>query len=218
MDTATVNSTAYCLPVNTTEAGTASTCNCFTQVSGYQNNSGKSQSVYDLSASKLLSADFQSGYDCEELASDFSITLSQLTTWNTWLGSNCDTALYAGLDADHTRAICIGVNASAPTGPASAIPSPISSQTDIIPATSIGPPTGTSIVPTGSVTSPASPTQSGIASNCDEHYTVASGDSCSKVETQFRITFAELYQWNPAIGSDCENLWVGYAVCVAISS
>lgn len=63
-----------------------------------------------------------------------------------------------------------------------------------------------------------SPTQSGIASNCDEYYTVVSGDLCSKIETQFDITFAQLYQWNPAIGSNCESLWMGYAVCVAVSS
>lgn len=53
-------------------------------------------------------------YNCEDMASDFSITVSQLTIWNTWLGSDCDIALYANLGYEDTRAICIGVNASAP--------------------------------------------------------------------------------------------------------
>ena len=55
------------------------------------------------------------GYNCGDMASDVSITVSQLTTWNTWLGSDCDTALYANLSYEDTRAICIGVNASATT-------------------------------------------------------------------------------------------------------
>ena len=63
----------------------------------------------------------------------------------------------------------------------------------------------------------SAPTQSGIASNCDEYHTVVSGDSCAAIETQYNDTFTELYQWNPAIGSSCQNLWVGYAICVGVS-
>lgn len=63
---------------------------------------------------------------------------------------------------------------------------------------------------------PAAPTQSGEAANCNKYYTVQSGDSCAKIESQFAITFQQLYQWNPAIGSDCTNLWVGYAICVGV--
>lgn len=62
------------------------------------------------------------------------------------------------------------------------------------------------------------PTQTGIASNCNKYYTVVAKDSCAKIETTYNITFAELYQWNPAIGSDCEDLEVGYSVCVGIST
>jgi LysM repeat protein len=76
----------------------------------------------------------------------------------------------------------------------------------------------TSVEPTATSPGLTSPAQPGIAPNCDEYYIVVSGDLCSKIETQFDITFAQLYQWNPAIGSNCESLWVGYAVCVAVSS
>lgn len=69
----------------------------------------------------------------------------------------------------------------------------------------------------GGTAAPPAPTQSGIASDCDKYYTVASGDSCSKIETQYNVTLAELYTWNPSIGSTCTNLWVGYAVCVGVS-
>jgi LysM repeat protein len=65
---------------------------------------------------------------------------------------------------------------------------------------------------------PPAPTQSGTAANCNKYYTVQSGDSCSGIETQYSITFAQLYQWNPAIGSNCQSLLIGYAVCVGVSS
>jgi LysM repeat protein len=298
-----VTTPAYCLPINATEPGTASTCDCFTQVHGYQNTSGKSWSCRSLSAGKMpppLTSIVD--YNCEDMASEFSITVSQLTIWNTWLGSDCDIALYANLGYEDTRAICIGVNASAPTGTASAPPSTIPTQTGTKPTASMGStqtgvvaecqqfytvqsgdscysiettfgitfaqfyqwnPSGMSPIPptlvlswccitsmmekillfacayltwrqweaiartcgwamriawrdllqpppqsSPTATSPGltSPAQSGIASNCDEYYTVVSGDLCSKIETQFDITFAQLYQWNPAIGSNCESL------------
>lgn len=79
-----------------------------------------------------------------------------------------------------------------------------------------GPASSTSSGATSTTSAAAAPTQSGIASNCEEYYTVATEDSCSKIETQFNNTFAESYQWNPAIVSNCESLWIGYAVCVAV--
>lgn len=62
------------------------------------------------------------------------------------------------------------------------------------------------------------PTQHGIASDCNRYYTVVSGDSCDHIETMNGITFAQLYRWNPAIGSNCQTLGVGYSVCVRVSS
>lgn len=47
---------------------------------------------------------------------------------------------------------------------------------------------------------------------------VKSGDSCAAIETAYDITFAQFYAWNPAVGSNCQNLWIGEAYCVAASS
>ncbi|KAF2719531.1 carbohydrate-binding module family 50 protein [Polychaeton citri CBS 116435] len=247
----------YCIPVDDPEDGTAADCSCFTRVHGYQNSSG---------------------YDCGDIAQSYSISLTDLTTWNTWMGSDCDSALYKGLGYHDTRAICIGVNASAPTATATKPPSSTPPQTGTKTSTSMGPtqtgivkgclkyytvqsgdsctsieaqyaitfaqfyqwnpsvgsdctnlwlgyaycvegpaPSTTSTKPTSTGSGPASPTQSGIASNCDKYYTVVSGDSCDKIETQYSITFQQLYAWNPAIGSNCQSLWVGYAVCVGVT-
>jgi LysM repeat protein len=75
--------------------------------------------------------------------------------------------------------------------------------------------------PTSTATTSArvsAPTQTGFAYNCNKYYTVVAKDSCAKIETTYDITFAELYQWNRAIGWDCEYLEVGYSVCVGVST
>ncbi|GIC84370.1 uncharacterized protein Aud_000186 [Aspergillus udagawae] len=158
-----------CLSVNTIEPGTVSNCNCFTQVDGWLNGD----------------------YGCDQIVEDFSLTLTQLTTWNPWLAGGCDTALYANLTGNDERAVCIGVG-----------------NTTITTTT-----TPTTITPT-TTTSSMGPTRTGTVAGCQQFYTIQSGDSCSSVETEFGITFAQLYEWNPSIGSNCETLWLGSAYCV----
>ncbi|KAK3169509.1 hypothetical protein OEA41_008893 [Lepraria neglecta] len=198
---------------------------------------------------------------CEDIEGDYSVTASQLMTWNTWLASNCDTNLYANLLSNETRPVCVGVNASEPIGSVTSGPTKTPSQTATLTGTKtalMGPTASgkaagcklyytvqsgdscTNIETTYGISfaqfyawNPSSmfmvrrsatataaapgPTQSGIASDCDQYYTIASGDSCAKIESQYNDTFAELYSWNPAIGNNCQNLWVGYAVCVGVS-
>ncbi|KAF9874971.1 LysM domain-containing protein [Colletotrichum karsti] len=35
---------------------------------------------------------------------------------------------------------------------------------------------------------------------------------------QYHITLDQFYAWNPAVGTNCENLWKGYAYCVGVNS
>ena len=158
-------------------------------------------------------------YLCADLEDDYSITSTQLSTWNTWLASNCNTNLYAGMAADDVRPVCIGVNASAPVGTATMPPSKTSS-------------TATK----ASSSASRGPTARGEVTGCLQYHTVQSGDTCTNVETIYSISFTELYQWNPssafsiprcstliathiantkpAVGSSCQSLWLGYAYCV----
>lgn len=71
-----------------------------------------------------------------------------------------------------------------------------------------------------SISSTAAPTQTGIASTCARYYTVQSGDSCQGIVDKYagEFTLSDLYGWNPAVGSGCSSLRVGYAVCVGIPS
>ncbi|KAJ5426043.1 hypothetical protein N7465_001113 [Penicillium sp. CMV-2018d] len=77
-----------------------------------------------------------------------------------------------------------------------------------------GPPSSTTAAATA--ISSIAPTQTGIASNCNQYYNVIKDDSCAKIETAYDITFTELYKWNPAIGDGCQTLEIGTAVCVGV--
>ncbi|VTT74774.1 unnamed protein product [Fusarium fujikuroi] len=62
-----------------------------------------------------------------------------------------------------------------------------------------------------------SPVQKGITKSCNEYHRVSKGDTCSAVASEFKIDLDEFYQWNPAVGSKCENLWANYYYCVSVA-
>ncbi|RMZ83592.1 hypothetical protein DV738_g940, partial [Chaetothyriales sp. CBS 135597] len=63
-------------------------------------------------------------------------------------------------------------------------------------------------------TTSTGPTQSGIVEGCTKYHTVVDGDTCYDIYTNNGITFAQFYEWNPAVGPNCESMWLGYAYCV----
>ncbi|KAI7494236.1 hypothetical protein KC367_g8157 [Hortaea werneckii] len=133
------------------------------------------------------------GLDCKAIADDSSITLVVLQDLNPWLASDCDNALFAGLGEWDHRAVCIGTNAT--------------SSSSSTRSSSSG----------SKITKAMGPTRTGTPAGCRRFYTVQSGDGCAAIEETFDITFAQLYKWNPTIGEDCANLWLGYAYCVDAS-
>lgn len=124
---------------------------------------------------------------CSQLASDANITLSELTRYNPWVGSDCDTGLFKGLGVSDQRAVCIGVNAA-----------------DARPSTAITPTrtataTKTSAVPTSSKPiAPPAQTQAGIPASCRTYYVAKAGDSCWVISNSYGITLDQFYAWNPA--------------------
>jgi LysM domain len=83
----------------------------------------------------------------------------------------------------------------------------------------IGGPTITATpTPTGGGNGVATPTpyQAGMTSNCKTFHLVGSGDQCGTVASNAGITLATFYAWNPAVGSSCQFLDLGYYVCIAI--
>lgn len=48
-------------------------------------------------------------------------------------------------------------------------------------------------------------------------YTVQSSDTCSSLQSQFGISYAQLIAWNPSLGAKCKNIarYVGYVICAS---
>lgn len=155
---------------------------------------------------------------CADVAYDAQITTQQLAAWNPWVGPDCDAGVYAGLAAGATRPVCIGVQGSAPSST----------------TTSSSPPTSTSSAP-----GPGAPTQTGIAPGCSSFYVAGAGEGCWGIANDHGITLEQFYAWNPAgkcysycvgmyrkgllltlmpkqLVGQCENLWAGYAYCIAV--
>ncbi|KAL4772369.1 hypothetical protein BDW60DRAFT_216720 [Aspergillus nidulans var. acristatus] len=62
------------------------------------------------------------------------------------------------------------------------------------------------------------PQQTGIISNCNKYHQVESGDGCASIASAYGISLSNFYSWNPAVGSSCGALWLGYHVCVGTST
>lgn len=123
-------------------------------------------------------------YSCEDIETDYSVTATQLTTWNTWLASDCDVNLYANLDVSDARPVCVGVNGTTIVGGTTTSSASVGATTTTTPTTTI-------------TNTPTGPTPSGEISGCQAWYAVQSGDSCSSIETAYNITFFQLFGWNP---------------------
>lgn len=70
---------------------------------------------------------------------------------------------------------------------------------------------------TGPVITPSA-IQTGIPSDCSTFVEAVSGDTCDGIAAAADISFSEFLDMNPAVGSDCSELWANYYYCVAVSS
>ncbi|CAG8067732.1 unnamed protein product [Penicillium nalgiovense] len=128
------------------------------------------------------------GDGCPAIATKYGISLDDFYLWNPGVGSDCRT-----LKTDFY--ICVGVSGSSnPTKTTSASPK----------ATTSG-------------SSKPSPTQGGVASNCDGWHYVRDGDGCFDLANEYNITLNDFYIWNPAVGEGCGSLKTEYYVCVGVS-
>ncbi|PWY88126.1 hypothetical protein BO94DRAFT_441732, partial [Aspergillus sclerotioniger CBS 115572] len=132
-----------------------------------------------------------SGETCATIATSAGITLANFYSWNPSVGTGCNT-LWLGYY------VCTGVSAT----------------TTSVPTTTTATTTATT-TRTTSVATP-SPTQSGMVSNCDAFYLVASGDTCTTVAQKKAVSVTDIVSWNPGVGTGCTNLWLGYYICVGV--
>lgn len=66
----------------------------------------------------------------------------------------------------------------------------------------------------GGVVTPT-PTQAGMIQGCTKFHPVSSTTTCEGILNYNKITLAQFYKWNPAVKSDCSNLWKDTYACVA---
>ena len=62
------------------------------------------------------------------------------------------------------------------------------------------------------------PIRDGSWTNCTTYELLTFGETCQMVLDGYSITIDQFYTWNPAIGSNCQNLWTGYQYCVRTNS
>ncbi|ORY12426.1 hypothetical protein BCR34DRAFT_563775 [Clohesyomyces aquaticus] len=147
---------------------------------------------------------------CQTLADFGSITVDQFKAYNPQV-TDCD-ALVVGNE------YCLEKNWGAPD-PVSTTSSS-SKTSSVVRSTSKKPTSATPIAtPTKSVgVTPPAPTQSGVAANCNKWDVIQDGDTCSVyLAKNPGVTLANLVAWNPAIGTQCTNLWIGSAICVSVT-
>lgn len=148
----------------------------------------------------------------------FNITVSELTNLNPWIGSDCDTGIWAHMTNDGYEQVCI-MKSDTIQSSSSSTSAMSSSKTSSAPmssmsATSSTMTTSTTTSQTASGPPPPAPTQPGTSSKCQKWHTVVSGDTCYDISAAAGIALSEFYRMNPGVGSDCSALWLGYAVCI----
>ncbi|WAO97001.1 Hypothetical protein NCS54_01469900 [Fusarium falciforme] len=61
-----------------------------------------------------------------------------------------------------------------------------------------------------------SPIQPGMVSNCNKFHPVKTTTTCDSIQNYYKISLADFIKWNPAVGSNCKDLWADYNVCVGV--
>ncbi|KAF2995260.1 hypothetical protein E8E13_003778 [Curvularia kusanoi] len=61
-----------------------------------------------------------------------------------------------------------------------------------------------------------SPVREGMSQDCVGFYLQQTGDLGWSMASDAGISLDQFYEWNPAVGSDCQNLWPDYYYCIAV--
>jgi LysM repeat protein len=168
-----------------------------TNVSATATASGPSKTQAGIAADCNSYATAAAGDTCIKFAAAHGIETAQLYAWNPVLGANgsaCATSFWA------EENYCIGVSGSAN-------------------ASSTTRSTGESSTVSGST---PMKTQAGITSDCTSFATAVAGDTCIAFAAAHGIETAQLYAWNPVLGtkgSDCaKSFWAEESYCIGTAS
>jgi hypothetical protein len=76
-------------------------------------------------------------------------------------------------------------------------------------------PTVSTIIPQGFVKPPA-PINLGTSDDCNKWHVVVIGDTCTRLESKYKISHASFMAWNPSLTNACNNLRTEMAYCVRV--
>ncbi|KAI8207620.1 hypothetical protein K4K54_004856 [Colletotrichum sp. SAR 10_86] len=155
----------------------------------------------------------KSGDNCDTVAARSDITRAKFLEYNPSVSADCTVNFWIG------QAYCVGLGPRLPSAPSTTS----RSQTQSFNSTySIRHPiTSASLTqPTASEDDvwPPTKTQQGQPSYCSDWHLVQPGEDCSDVVRQHSdfTNMADFFAWNPAVGTDCSGLYLGFYVCVDI--
>jgi len=168
-----------------------------------------------------------SGDFCWQIWQTYGITETQFLEWNPDVTSGCASNFWP----DYSY--CVGVNEDIGNPPesSSVLPSstPASSTSSSAESSSINTSTTpysirhtvTSYSLTAPYTATALPPQhtlGGQPTYCNTWHQVAAGQTCEDIVNAYskRLTLAQLLEYNPTIGEDCDGMYVGWYICVGI--
>jgi LysM repeat protein len=126
------------------------------------------------------------GEGCSVIGQKYGVSLAQLYAWNPAIGSTCNNIWL-------NTYVCVGVVGGTGTTTTSTT------------TTSAG----------NGITTPT-PTQEGMVKNCNKFHLVSEGEGCTVIGQKYGVSLAQMYAWNPAIGSTCNNIWLNTYVCVGV--
>lgn len=164
-----------------------------------------------LALAQTVQCDFETAPDFDDTCSTFSanwgLTVQELINLNPSI--TCP-----NLDTDKTWCVVGKVSSSTAAAPPKTSSTSTSAQpatTSSIKTTSSAPvttqpattarPTTSSTLVTTTTAAANQPQNSGTASNCNNFYKVASGDSCDAITSKFGISLAQFRTWNTAVNS-----------------
>ncbi|KAJ5185308.1 Peptidoglycan-binding Lysin subgroup [Penicillium cf. griseofulvum] len=158
-------------------------------------------------------ADDDGSTKCADIPGYWGISMEDFVRWNPSVGNDC-----AGYVSGNSYCVEAYGEPAPGTGTTTTKVTTTSSATTSS-ATASSTTTSSTTTSSTTITGGApGPTQSGQVTNCNKWDLVQSGDTCSVYLTKYPgLTLAKLVEWNPAIGSQCESLWVDTYICTGIT-
>lgn len=153
-----------------------------------------------------------SGDQCSAIATRYNIPLANFYSWNPAIGTSCQ-SLWLNTN------VCvrtIGFVPPTPTTTGNGISTPTPTQPGMVNNCHRF---HRGMPPSLLFSLPAGPSE---ALFCDTELVgyanklklVASGDQCGTIVARYGISLATFYSWNPAVGNNCQYLWLDTYYCV----